>query len=450
MCRLSSLGFVAAMLLMHSGCQPIIPPTPSASNTGPVKVALIQPQRRVLTRNFEQPGTIQAYEETQLVARLQGYVKAVYADIGQRVKGPKYNSAGRLLETGQLLAVITVPELEEEARQKEALEQLAAAEVQQMKKSLLAADAQVASAEALMGEARAGVNRAQAFYDRWESESRRMTQLATTGTVDNQTRDETQKQFQVAAASREEAQAHLTSASASFRKAQADRGRADADVLVAEAKVSVAQAEVRRLRAMLDYTRITAPFDGIVTRRRINTGDYLQTSPSKGEGIFTISRLDPVRIVVQVPEGDAGLVRDQDEVKLAIQALKGQPIVAKITRTSWALELGSRTLRAEIDLPNADGRFRPGMYVYATMAVKLPEAWTLPASAIAKQGDQFVCFAVEGGKAKRLPVRIEAVAGGFFAVTAMQEGSAWKAVIGAEKIAEKANGLTDGQAVTVE
>lgn len=393
------------LLFMVVGCQPptglpSAAPSPSASKA----LTFVKPQRRSLVRVVDQPGAVEPFEQTQLVARLPGYVRKVNADIGQRVVGPRYDANGKLTEPGRLLAELDVPELIEESRQKDAMKKLAEAEVLLAQRSLAAADAHIATAESLVNEARAGLARVQAQYERWESESRRLTDLTSRGVIDAQTRDETQKQFQAATASRDEAQSRLASAAAAVRKAQADRAKGEAEIAVAQAKVAVAAAEAQRLKALLEFASIRAPFDGVVTQRHVNPGDFLQPSGGKAS-LFTITRLDPVRVVLHVPEMDAGLIDEKTEVKLAIAAHGNSVLAAKITRTSWALESGARTLRAEIDLPNPEGKLRPGMFVFAKLEAKLPEAWTLPAACISKQGDQWTGRLSLGGAEKRVIVR---------------------------------------------
>jgi multidrug efflux pump subunit AcrA (membrane-fusion protein) len=113
-----------------------------------------------------------------------------------------------------------------------------------------------------------------------------------------------------------------------------------------------------------------------------------------------------VRVVVSVPEADAGSVAVGQDVRLAVQAVPGPEQSGKVVRTSWALEPGSRTLRTEIDLPNEKGFFRPGMYVHAKLTVPLPALWSVPAAAIGKVGDESVLYLVEAGKAVRVTAQL--------------------------------------------
>ena len=152
---------------------------------------------------------------------------------------------------------------------------------------------------------------------------------------------------------------------------------------------------------------------------------------------------------------DAGLVREKSEVKFTVGPVDGPTRTGTITRTSWSLDPGARTLRAEIDLPNKDESLRPGMYVYARITGHLPEAWTLPASALVKQGDVIVCFRIVDGKAARTPVQIGRSDGKFTEVLKVQtpgEPPAWAPPdwTGEEGVVQKAVGLSDGQEVRVE
>ncbi len=439
------LAAIVLCAAAFAGCDrlapiPVAGPAPAAkAPVGPVAVALVRPERRSLAHTVELPGTVQAFEETQLIAKVSGFVRAVHADIGQRVSGPRGD------QLGQALVELAVPELLEEGKHKQALVALAVAEVVQSRKALAAAEAGIAAAQASVGEAKAGVARAQALYDRWSSESARMTGLAQGGVVDAQTRDETTNQLRAADANRQEARAHVGSAEAAVRKAEAERDRATADIAAAEAKHEVAKADARRLDALLGYATIRAPYDGVVTRRKVNTGDLLQAG--RTEGVLTVARIDPVRAVVEVPEAESGLVRDGTSVRLTFASLRLPELKSAVTRSSWALETGARTLRVEIDVPNADGRYRVGAYFTAKVDTKLPEAWTLPVAAVVKKGNAMACYAVENGKAVAVPVEVGRSDGQFVEVRRRQLAGTWGDVTGTETVASNAAGLSDGATV---
>jgi RND family efflux transporter MFP subunit len=417
------------------------------------KVQTVAPERKALKRLIEQPGTIQADAETPLYAKLAGFVHKIHKDIGDNVKGPKYDKDGKETRPGDVLATIDNPELVEESKQKDALVEQAKVEVEQAQKNALTAEAAVTAAQAQVKVAEAAKTRALANYKRWQSESQRVARLVAEKVLDSQVADETHNQYKAAEAARDETLAQVTSADAAMRKVEAERDRAAVDVRLAAARQKVAEAEARRLRELLRYTTIRAPFDGVVSQRSVVAGHFVQPAGSdKAAPLYTVVRLDPVRIVVNVPEADAGLVTKDLPARVAVQVLGGREFTGKVSRTSWALEQGSRTLRTEIDLPNKEGQLRPGMYTYARITAELPPAWVLPAGAVVKQGDQMVCFRVENGKAIRTPVRVGHGDGESVQVLFWQkagEPSRWEEWTGKEVIARKARGLTDGQAVEV-
>lgn len=427
-------------------------PPAQGSGTAPATattVTVVKPEKRPVKRLVEQPGTVHPFEETVLYPKIPGYVRALMADpdkAGQSAHD-RLIDIGSRVKRDQVLAELAVPELEEEFKQKEALVRQSEAEVAQSKKAVAASAAGVDAAKAYVSETKAGLTRTQALYDRWQSESARVGRLVTGGVIDTQTRDETLNQFKAAEASRAEATAKVTSSEAAVTKAEADRDKAAADVTAVEAKLDVAKADVRRVDALRGYLRVKAPFDGVVTRRAVNTGDYV-TADGK-HGLFAVARIDPVRVVVNVPEADAGLVSPGQEVRVTLQAMPGPPPVGKVVRTSWSLEPGSRTLRTEVDLPNPDGKVRPGMYVSARLTVELPAEWSVPVAAVGKVNDEPVLYLVEGGKAVRVAVELLR---GDAQVTQVRRyrrpgANEWTDFTGAEAVATPAAALTDGQPV---
>src|SRR5205823_3928475 len=183
------------------------------------------------------------------------------------------------------------------------------------------------------------------------------------------------------------------------------------------------------------------------TRRTVNTGDYVAGGDKAA--LFSVARLDPVRVVVQVPEADAGLVAAGQDVSIAVQGVAGPPVVGKVRRTSWVLEPGSRTLRTEIDLPNGKGLVRPGMYVYAKLTAEMPAAWAVPAVAVGKVGDESVMYLVENGKAVRVAVQPLRGDAKFTQIKGYKRSGAtdWAGVTGSESVATPAAAVTDGQSV---
>lgn len=448
--RDTPLLIVAALgLLPAVGCKP--KPAGPAGGTPPAAppIAVVKPEMRPVKRVVEQPGTVVAFEETALYAKLPGLVGRVEADPDKKDR-PAHDrqiDIGSRVKAGQVLAVLAIPELDEEWQQKGALVKQAEAEIVQAQKAEEAAKAGVAAAEALVTVAEAGVDRAQAQSERSQKEVARITKQVAGGMDTSQALDDTQLQFKAAEAGRKEAAARVLAAQAGVKKAGADEAKAGADVSAARAKLEVSKAEVRRVDALRGYTTIKAPFDGVVTRRAVNTGDFV--TGNEKAGLFGVARMDPVRVVVSVPEADAGLVAIGQDVRLAVQAVAGPEQTGKVVRTSWSLEPGSRTLRTEIDLPNEKGFMRPGMYVHAKLTAELPAAWSVPVAAVGKVGDESVIYLVEGGKAVRVTVQLLKGDAQFTQVRRYKRPGAtdWADVTGADAVATPASALTDGQAV---
>ncbi|HJZ59208.1 MAG TPA: efflux RND transporter periplasmic adaptor subunit [Gemmataceae bacterium] len=452
-----TLLLVVVALAPTTGCNR----QPSAGNgpapAGP-QVTVVRPEVRPVHWVIEQPGTIQAFEETALFAKLPAFVGKIAEDPDklERIKEntdmkewpehDRYIDRGSRVKKDQVLVELRIPELEKELVEKKALVKKAEAEVVQAEKAEAAATAGVASAKAAVTEAEAGIDRAQALYERWQREVARVEKQVKSGVDTGQALDETQLGLKAAEAGRKEANAKVVSARAAVRKAEADEAKAAADVTAARERLEVAKADVGRVEALLGYTKITAPYDGVVTRRSVNTEDFVGSDKA---ALFSVARTDPVRVVVQVPEADAGLVAPGQDVTFAVQGLEGPPPVGKVRRTSWSLEPGSRTLWTEIDLPNPKGAFRPGMYVYARLTAELPPAWAVPAAAVAKIGDESVMYLVENSKAVRVAVQPLRGDGKFTQLKGFKKPGAsdWTAITGNESVATPAAAVTDGQPV---
>lgn len=408
----------------------------------PLVVTAVPLQRKTLTRRIEQTGDIQADRQTPLLARSTGFVKKVHKDIGDPVK------------EGELLAEVAVPELQEELEQKLALVVQAKAELTLAKKLHLAAVAESRSFRAKVKEAESSGDRATAELRRAESQLTRLTKSS--GVVAQEIVDEARLVQESARAAIAEVSARIKSAEAAATSAEAREGKAEADIEVAEAKVKVAEAESRRVRELVGYARLTAPFAGIVTQRHVDPGHFLQPSQGgKSEPAFVVASIDPVRVRLEIPENDAVFVmtgKNATRATVSVAALNREEFRGEVTRTSWALDPKIRTLRVEIELKNPKQRLRPGMYVTATLHGKHPDALLIPFAAVQTQGDTAHCFLLDNGKAIRTAIKTGLRDGDLVEVTqrraADQDDADWLAFTGKEKVITSPLGkLTNGQAV---
>jgi RND family efflux transporter MFP subunit len=385
-----------ALILLVAGCGRA-PQAEHAESTGglpPVRVTVQAPQRKTLQRSIELPGQVLAFEEAPLLAKVTGYVTSVPVDIGTRVKGP-HTVEGKTSPTpGEVLLEIDVPELVDESRQREADVAKAKAVVDQSQAAVAVAQSLQVSAEADVAEAESAVAGAEALVTKWKSESDRVTQLASRGAVTQQVSQETSSQLLVAEAGVKQAQAKIESAQARVAEAKSGVIKAKADLAAAGANVQVAEAELARVRTLLGFRTLRAPFDGVITSRSVHPGHLVRASSS--EPLLTVSRSDRLRVRIDVPESDALLVQLGNKATLKFPSLPGETIEAKVDRSSESLDRGSRTLVIEVDVDNTQGRLKPGTYAQAMIDVATHEnVWAIPRTAVLTQDKQTFALLVD-------------------------------------------------------
>jgi RND family efflux transporter MFP subunit len=355
---LLAISVGVALLGLTSGCNR---PTPSpqersaqASGVETPSVKVVKPEKKNVRRLIERPGyNIEAFERTPLYAKIPGYVLKWNFDIGDSV------------QKNEILAELYVPEMDVELKQKEASVRQAMSEIKQAESAVL---------------------RWQAELERAKAQYERLTQVGRSGVLDKEQMSETRLGFEAA---------------------QAAVAKAQADVDVAMARLDVAKADRDHVQTLLQYTKVRAPYDGVITRRNVNTWDFVQPeSASKGESLFVIEKMKPVRIFINIQELEAVWVRDGDVALIRVQSFPRQQFKGTVTRTAKSLNPQNRTLRTEIDLKNTDGELLPGMFVTATIIAEHRDVWVLPATAVVTKGDQTFCYRVENGKAVRTPIQL--------------------------------------------
>ena len=422
---------IFAIVVAASGCEQGPEKKPDHQTLPMTQVEVVKPARHTVQRTVGEPGQLQAYETTPIHANIAGYVKNWTVNIGSEIK------------KGQVLAELYVPEIEADLQEKRAAVVQAQAKKAQAEAAVKVAQAAVASAVARATEVQAGVKRTEADLTRWQQEYRRIEQLfnerAQTGTL----LDETRSKLHSADASADEVRAKVKSADAALSEAQAELEKARSDVVAASANIDVATAWVRHAEAMLGYTKIVAPYNGIITRRNVDTGQLTRPG-SDAPPLFVVARTDVVTIVIDLPEMYATDVNAGDGALVKLQALNGRTVNGKVTRTAWALDPRTRTIRTEIDIPNPGGKLRPGLYAYATVIVEEhKDATTIPATAVIQEKDKAFCVVVADGKALRKPIEL-----------GLTDGTRTEVVsgLGGSELVVKANAasLIDGQAVKVQ
>ena len=406
-------------------------------------LTIVQPHKQTLHRTIELVGTLEAYEETPVLARIAGHVGKVHVDAGYPIK------------EGQVLAEQSVPEMDEDLNQKQALVAQAKAEVDQAAAALEAAEAHIQTAKALVLEAQAGRTRAQANYEFREKEWKQAEKLVKDDILNVQTREVTRFQFKAAEAAKEEIEAKIVSAQATALESEAKRNKAKADVEAAKARVRVAQANEAYVAAMLAYAKIRAPYNGVVVKRNIHTGHYLQPAGAGATPLFVVARTDRVRIFIEAPDYEASLLEPGTpaQVRFHIPKLKDRVFEGKVNRTSWSLDTKTRILRIQVDLANPKEELRAGMYAFVAFTVEFPQRLVVPATAIGAQGDQAYCFFAQDGKAKQTLIKIGVRDGSWVETLQWQKKevgkTSWQPFNGSERIvvADNLANVSDGMAI---
>jgi RND family efflux transporter MFP subunit len=277
------------------------------------------------------PGNIQAVTEAPVLGRANGYIKKRYVDIGDRVK------------EGQLLAEIDAGELDQQVLQAKAGFEQASASLEQ------------ATASLQQGRTNSDMSRITA--ERWNS-------LVQKGAVSRQEADTYKSQFDASTANVQ-----------ALEKA----------VNVARSNIAVAQANLSRLTELQSYLKVRAPFAGVITQRNVDNGALVNEGSTL---LFRIAQTDRLRTYVNVPQADSISIHVGQKAELKIVDLPSRTFTGTVTRTANALDPATRTLLAEVQVPNTSGLLMPGMYSEVNFSTPRKEPpLIIRADALVTRGD---------------------------------------------------------------
>jgi HlyD family secretion protein len=298
-----------------------------------VRVAIVKRQDGPVMLTL--PGSVLPFDQARIYARATGYIAERRVDIGSRV------------HTGDLLVRIAAPDLDHQ---------------------LSEAQARLGQIQAAMEQARAAAEQAHSDAALADVTNSRTLRLATQGWESKQNADNTR----------------LGLASKLAAVANAEAG-----VRVAEANVRAQEATVQRLLQLTQYEKVEAPFNGVITARNVDNGDLVKADDnSGGTALFTVQRDDVVRVQVNVPQSGAVGLQDGLPAKVHVPELPGRIFEGKVARNSVALDAASRTMVAEVDVPNPDGALRAGLYVNVDFSIPRQAPTVLvPAEALLFNGD---------------------------------------------------------------
>ncbi|MBV8487194.1 MAG: efflux RND transporter periplasmic adaptor subunit [Planctomycetaceae bacterium] len=346
------------------------------------------------------PGTIRAKEFALLYAKVSGYLKELTVDRGDRVK------------KGQVLAQIYVPELDGAVLRAQASLEHAQAVARQAEARIKTAQAGVKAAEANQKEAESKLEEAVAKRTYRKKALDRITELASRNAVEPRLVDEDEDQYMASIASEHAAQSGILTADARLAEAKAAVELAEADLVTAKAEVAIAEASLKNAQVMQSYTRIEAPFDGVITFRGegVHRGAFIRSaSDGISEPLLTVAWTDVMRTIIEIPDKDMAYCNPGDPAIVGVDAIKGRTFKGVVSRMADAEDLKNRTMRVEVDLPNPKGILRDGMWGRGIIQLEPPSKnLTVPSTCLIDQNDkgEGTVFVVRDGKVKKLPVHV--------------------------------------------
>ena len=286
------------------------------------------------------------FQEIDVYAKEAGYVKELNVDFGSHV------------HKGQIMAVLEVPELQ--------------AQLDEDQAAIRAQQDQVSRAESEVGRAKAQHNMVHLQYQRLAGVAKAQAGLVAQQEVDDAEGKDLAAESQM----------------------EAVKGAYQA----AQSQLVVSKAKLSHDQALYDYSKITAPFDGVVTQRFANLGALMQagTTSTQATPLVRLSDENLFRLVIPVPESDVKFIHVGDPVAVRVPALNNLTVRGKVARFSIDVSAATRTMHTEVDIPNVDGKLIPGAYAEADITLaNNPAAVVVPLQAIDHQGDQTSVMVVD-------------------------------------------------------
>ncbi len=327
----------------------------------PPAVAVAKAAREDLLRELELSAEFRPYQEIEVHAKVAGFLQEIRVDVGDRVK------------KGQLLAVLEVPEFADDLQRAGAARRRSDAELHRAGTELERTESAHAAAHS--------------SYARLAAVVKSRPNLV--------------------------AQQELDDALARDRVAEAQISSTKAALSASEQQVAVSQADEEKIKTMLVYSRITAPFPGVITKRYADPGAMIQAgtaSQTQAMPVVRLSQVDRLRLVLPAPESVAARIRLGAPVAVRVPAL-GRTFQGKVARFTGRVEVATRTMQTEVDVANPEQVLMPGMYAYTTLTLdQRAGALAVPVQAVFTKDDTPHLLVVNGQKQieeRRITVGVE-------------------------------------------
>lgn len=313
-----------------------------------VRVGVTKPVRKPLRTSLTLSAELVPFQQIDVYAKVSGYIKKLDVDYGTHVK------------KDQVMAVLEIPELEIQVKQDEA--------------DIKHAQDEVARAQNELKRSKAQETALHLAYDRLDTVSK--TQK---GLIAQQELDDAQ-------------------AKALAGAAQVDSSQSALDA--ANSQLATMQVKRQHDQALFDYSKITAPFAGVVTKRFANYGALMQagtSSSTQAMPLVTLAEDDVFRLSIPIPESYVRYIKLGDMAKVSVPSL-GKTFTGDVRRFSEEVAANTRTMHTEVDVKNTDGSLFPGVYAEATLSIQQKEnALTVPLQAVNQVNDQATVFVVGQG-----------------------------------------------------
>jgi RND family efflux transporter MFP subunit len=365
-----------------------------------LRVKVVKPKRGGMERTTNQPGTIRAFEFAPLYSKVSGFVQTLKVDRGSRV------------HVGDLLLEVYDPEKHVAVIQSEAAVDHARAEEAQAEAHVKVAQAAVLAAIAKQAEAKAKLDEMVAQRDYRKKQYERIYALAQRDAIEQRLVDEQLDQWHAAEASVHSAEAGIKTAAAEYAKTTADVEKAQADVKSAQAQIEVATANLKMAKVFVEYTKITSPYDGVVTYRgdSVHPGSFIRAaSEGASDPLLTVAVTDKMRTIVLVPDRDVPYCKVGDPATVQVDALAGREFHGTVSRMAESEDLADRNMRVEIDLPNPDGALKDGLFGRAVILLeKMITNLTIPSQCLIERNGrgEGAVLVVRGDEVHRTKVQV--------------------------------------------
>jgi RND family efflux transporter MFP subunit len=322
-------------------------PAEASAPSAPQVVAVARAAQANLSRTVALTAEFRPFQEIEVHAKVAGYVKEINVDVGDRV------------QAGQTLAVLEVPEMSDDVARAEAAKKRSEAEVEHAKDELARAEATHEATHVT--------------YQRLSDVSKLRPNLV--------------------------AQQEIDDARAKDLASEAGISAAKSALATAQQAVAVSRVDQQRSATMLAYTKITAPFAGVISKRYADTGAMIQagtSSHSQAMPLVRLSQIDRLRLVLPVPEEMVAHIHLGEAVEVKVPSLN-RTFPGTVSRFSDTVSTATRTMETEVDVVNPGLTLVPGMYAEANLTLEHRDrALAVPLIAVSMQGDKSSVYVVNG------------------------------------------------------